>query len=125
MSASLFGALVRGGARTQPPSLKQQCCSVYLPHHLSSGWSAGLADVGTQRSSGRSICKAGIEGLGAMSLLLIILVLVLLFGGGGYWGHSQGYYGRGGFGGIIGLLVIVLIVLFLFGGIGAGPHVAP
>ena len=42
-----------------------------------------------------------------MTLILIIVVL-LLFGGGGFYGYRSGYYGRGGFGGILGLLVVVL-----------------
>jgi hypothetical protein len=39
-----------------------------------------------------------------MTLLLVILILFLLFGGGGYYGYRSGYYGTGGFGGIIGLV---------------------
>ena len=35
-----------------------------------------------------------------MSLILIVVVLILLFGGGGFYGHRQGYYGRGGLGGL-------------------------
>ena len=38
-----------------------------------------------------------------MTLILIVVVL-LLFGGGGFYGYRSGYYGRGGFGGILGLL---------------------
>jgi hypothetical protein len=53
-----------------------------------------------------------------MSLILIVVVLVLLFCGGGFYGHRQGYYGGGTFGGILGLLAITLILLFAFGELG-------
>jgi hypothetical protein len=51
-----------------------------------------------------------------MSLILVIIVILLIFGGGGYYGFRSGYYGAGGFGGILGLLVLLLILYLIFGG---------
>ena len=45
----------------------------------------------------------------------MLFFILLLFSGGGYYGHRQGYYGRGtAYGGIgLGWLVILLLVVFL------------
>ena len=48
-----------------------------------------------------------------MALILIIVVLLLLFGGGGRYGDRSGYYGAGGFGG---LLVLLAVLCLVFGG---------
>lgn len=50
-------------------------------------------------------------------MLLILIVLLVVFGGGfGFYGRNAGWYGNGGFGGIIGLVIVIAIVLWLFGG---------
>ena len=52
-----------------------------------------------------------------MSTILIIIVLLVLFGGGvGFYGRNQGWYGNGGFGGIIGLVLVIALILYLLGG---------
>jgi hypothetical protein len=51
-----------------------------------------------------------------MTLILVIVVVLLLFGGGGFYGYRSGYYGAGGFGGILGLLVLLAVLYLVFGG---------
>jgi len=51
-----------------------------------------------------------------MTLILIVVVVLLLFGTGGFYGYRSGYYGRGGFGDILGLLVLLAVLYLVFGG---------
>ena len=50
-----------------------------------------------------------------MFFIVMLFLILLIFSGGGYYGHRQGYYGRGTAYGDIGLgwLVMLIMVLFL------------
>ena len=56
------------------------------------------------------------KGHGMTLILIIVVLLLLLFGGGGFYGYRSGYYGAGGFGGILGLLVLLAVLYLIFGG---------